>query len=1230
MPSPARLPFALPLTLLFTGMFAICQNALAQIPPANDDFAAATILAVDGTLLGTNVDATEEPGEPDHAGNPGGASVWFEWTAAADGFLSLDTVGSDFDTLLAVYTGSSVDALTQLGSNDDFNGLQSAINNLPVSTGTVYAIAVDGFSAATGQVTLNWSFFDSTDVTPPIVSVTAPTQGAVLFQDSLVLADYHCTDELFGSGLVSCVGDVPDGDAIDTAVLGDFTFTVTGTDGAGNESVVVHDYSVTPGLTNDNFANAELLAVDGSLFATNVGATREPGEPDHAGNVGGASIWFEWTAPSDGHLTVDTYGSNFDTTLALYSGVAIDSLTELASDDDTVTLQSLLDNVFVIGGTTYHIAVDGYFGATGQVTLNWSFADGTDTTPPVVTIDMPIDGSSLIEGAVVLATYACTDEELGSGVASCVGDVPVGEPIDTSTVGPHTFTVTGTDNVGNTTVRAVGYSVDAFTNDDFAEAEVLDTNGDLVRANYNATKEPGEPDHAGNPGGASVWFQWTAPTDGTLTVETFFSDIDTVLAMYTGPSVDLLAEVASDDDGADPWSWIQDVPVVEGTTYWIAVDGVDGATGQIEIGWLFFNGPTFTEVTPAADPLWVTDADHDFWLNAAAPADVDGDGDLDLAVIGYFVEYLVSSEDRLVIFLNEGPDLDGNWIFTTQDVPLGELFAGSSDLAWGDLDGDGDPDLAVGTSGATEIYRNDAGTLVPIPTDLPGYDEDSLYTDAYDLRSLTWADADNDGDLDLLIPSSFDSELFIFTTRLMRNDGPDGAGGWLFSDTGAMLDGTIHAQTAWADDDGDGDLDLFMANVDNFLDDSFVRTYRNDGGTFTRKEPIGSLGIEYGLGDWTDYDQDGDIDILVVGLVEEIDGSFATVLRIYDNDGGIYTPNTIVQSNFFPWLDLHAATWADYDSDGDIDILLTGSVIGENDIEGKSEIYVNDGGDFRPLGRSLPAPMGSVGRGGSFTWFDMDGDGDLDYFVAGSYFVPGGSGLVEAQMHLYRNDAIDPNAAPSAPTGMTASVDGSQVNLSWDPATDDHTLNQALSYDLEVTPVDPVAPGTTYRRLPEPGNISAVTSWVLRGLPEGSYTWSVRAVDSSFTGGPAATGSFTVGEPAPIAGTVNGAQGGIALCRNAGSTQLVRSRLVRGAWDCTAAGLAVEPGDRLKLSLVMRASGTGAIAGTVDGVQVLGGRCIGGGLTAPATINGSAWSCSALPVASGTPVRINLTARAGP
>jgi hypothetical protein len=131
----------------------------AQGAPSNDSFAsAATLTGLAGQSTGWNLNATKETGEPGHAGNSGGKSVWWKWTAPAAGTLSLDTHGSGFDTLLGLYTGASITALTTVSSNDNDGSPGNASGlSATVSAGTSYRIAVDGKNGVSGGVTLNWS-----------------------------------------------------------------------------------------------------------------------------------------------------------------------------------------------------------------------------------------------------------------------------------------------------------------------------------------------------------------------------------------------------------------------------------------------------------------------------------------------------------------------------------------------------------------------------------------------------------------------------------------------------------------------------------------------------------------------------------------------------------------------------------------------------------------------------------------------------------------------------------------------------------------------------------------------------------------------------------------------------------------------------------------------------------------------------------------------------------------
>jgi uncharacterized repeat protein (TIGR03803 family) len=254
----------------------------------NDDFAnAQTLAGSSGTTAGDNIGATKQPAEPDHAGEAGGSSVWYSWTAPSSGQFFFHTFGSEFDTLLAVYTGNKLNQLTPIASNDDAHyDFTSAVSFLATS-GTTYRVAVDGYDGATGVLALAWG-----PEIPP---------------------------------------------------------------------------------ANDNFANAQLLTgTVGNVTGNNNGASKEAGEPDHAAEPGGRSVWFEWTAPFTNEMSFTTAGSDFDTTLAVYTGTNVSALVEVVSNDQFEGDSTSAVRFFPTEGTTYRIAVDGYAGMMGTVMLNWA------------------------------------------------------------------------------------------------------------------------------------------------------------------------------------------------------------------------------------------------------------------------------------------------------------------------------------------------------------------------------------------------------------------------------------------------------------------------------------------------------------------------------------------------------------------------------------------------------------------------------------------------------------------------------------------------------------------------------------------------------------------------------------------------------------------------------------------------------------------------------------------
>lgn len=156
---------------------------------------------------------------------------------------------------------------------------------------------------------------------------------------------------------------------------------------------------------NDNFAAASVVEDNkGTLKGTNIEATGEAGEPSHAGRVGGASVWYRWTATRHGRLFLWLEGSEFDTLLAVYRGNGVAGLTEIASNDDAPGGRTSALNFMPVPGATYHIAVDGFTGATGTIQLSWSQAPVNDDVANAQAI-------AGLRGTVVGSTEGATVEQ---------------------------------------------------------------------------------------------------------------------------------------------------------------------------------------------------------------------------------------------------------------------------------------------------------------------------------------------------------------------------------------------------------------------------------------------------------------------------------------------------------------------------------------------------------------------------------------------------------------------------------------------------------------------------------------------------------------------------------------------------------------------------------------------------------------------------------------------------
>ncbi|MEZ4655101.1 MAG: VCBS repeat-containing protein [Candidatus Eisenbacteria bacterium] len=157
---------------------------------------------------------------------------------------------------------------------------------------------------------------------------------------------------------------------------------------------------------------------------------------------------------------------------------------------------------------------------------------------------------------------------------------------------------------------------------------------------------------------------------------------------------------------------------------------------------------------------------------------------------------------------------------------------------------------------------------------------------------------------------------------------------------------------AWGDYDNDGDPDLLISE---FSVGGPTRVYRNDAGTFTDinagLQDLGFPGVA-----WGDYDNDGDLDILLAGQI----GSAGT-MKIYRNDGGVFAD---IGAAFLDSPIGVGCEWGDYDNDGDLDIVVTGRGLFPD--PNATRIYRNDGaGVFTDVSAGLPNAAG-IARWGDY------------------------------------------------------------------------------------------------------------------------------------------------------------------------------------------------------------------------------------------------------------------------
>lgn len=453
--------------------------------------------------------------------------------------------------------------------------------------------------------------------------------------------------------------------------------------------------------------------------------------------------------------------------------------------------------------------------------------------------------------------------------------------------------------------------------------------------------------------------------------------------------------------------------------------------------------------------------------------DYDDDGDLDLLLTGWYwslEHYLITK-----IYRN-----DGNGIFTDTNANLTGIF--NSSVAWGDYNNNGSLDfIAAGSytypifTGITTVYTNDwTDDYTAVNLNILG-----VYS-----GSVQWGDYDNDGDWDLLVTGRKSYNPNIYLTAIYRNDGNN-----VFREINAGLTNLQFSKAQWGDYDNDGDLDILVIGRTN----SYAGTskiYRNDGNNVFTDINADLAQVFWGSIAWGDYDNDGDLDVLLAGRLHVSTDEFAAA--IYRNDGSdVFTD---IQAGL-TGTEKGSVAWGDYDNDGDLDVLLTGVGVWPNII---NSIYENCGSDVFLLieDRLLDIYESNT------KWGDFDNDGDLDLVMTGK------NRNHSPIAKLFSNNCLIANTAPTPPSNLQTEVSGSEVLFSWDAAFDNQTPSEGLTYNLRLG----TSPGacdvysaiadneTGRRKIVGMGNVGHGLTHQLRNLKPGVYYWSVQAIDTAFAG----------------------------------------------------------------------------------------------------------------------------------
>lgn len=538
--------------------------------------------------------------------------------------------------------------------------------------------------------------------------------------------------------------------------------------------------------------------------------------------------------------------------------------------------------------------------------------------------------------------------------------------------------------------------------------------------------------------------------------------------------------VYEDAVGRDLFVW---EPETSGTFYLLIFPANGPNTYSVSVTEPLLEQETLSTV----DPLYEGEAT---W------ADVDADGDMDLVLAGK--EGPLVSDAYLRFYRNDNGTLVLADSFEKPCNPTHPNGTICDRMTWGDVNNDGQPDLfTVTASGGEYIRLNDNGRF-PTSTALPHerWPQTSMFGDL--------GDYDLDGDLDALINERYlvgqvnNQEVYANRFLIYNNDGG------VFTQADIAMTGLFEGYGGWTDIDQDGDLDILASGRDvvtNGADVSLVpvvRLFRQENGVFVESphtiEPLRMQDRDMALGD---IDNDGDEDLAMFAIRDAV-GS--PVALIYRNNGGWFDLEAELDLGTYG-SDLD---FSDYDQDGDLDLAVSGMTGSSATV---TMLYTNENGAFvlSPYTALFSGVVGVTTWGD----VDSNGSPDLFLMGYNSALGSGASTGTAGSYLIRNSFAATNAAPSVPGGLATVEGEYSWFTLSWLRAQDDTTPSAALTYNVRIgsTPggVDVLSPlsnaqtGKTYVK--DRGNSGSLTSRVIKGLTPGqTYYWSVQSVDNSFEG----------------------------------------------------------------------------------------------------------------------------------